>query len=263
MIFYLYKILIQLFTPFTLLIFIIFYLSFKLKNYKLNISLKIFIFIIYVLSIYPFSNFILLSLEKTYQYYKLQNVPKSDAIVVLAGMIFTPKIKIDEPEFNTHLDRILKAESLIKAKKAPLLFISGTTGKIFTEEIPESLQLKNWLVKRNFNEIFFNEKKIIIDIKSRTTYENILELKNFVQENKIKKILLVTSAFHLPRAMLLINKIINKTNINLIVTPIPCDYQAREIFNNYLDYIIPNISAFQNSTLALKEYLGILYYNKL
>ena len=103
-------------------------------------------------------------------------------------------------------------------------------------------------------------------IKYGISKENIIltdEVQNTDQEAKtIKKILtndnariiLVTSAFHMPRA----EKVFKATNINVI--PFPVDFYNYKSKTNIIDFIPSAKSLFYTSHFA-REIIGRLYYN--
>lgn len=97
---------------------------------------------------------------------------KYDAIVVLTGGV----------------GRIDGAMELIKQGKAEVLFISGVNKNVSFDE---------FLTTTNI------DKKLNLKLgyTAKNTYQNGLEVMDFVNENKAKNIILVTSAYHLPRAM--------------------------------------------------------------
>jgi len=104
---------------------------------------------------------------------------------------------------------------------------------------------------------------MIIEDRSRNTYENALYAKELLEERGISKILLVTSAMHMPRSVALFEA------QGFEVTPLPVDYSVVEngsaenqnsLFVAKILNIIPNASNLALTTNALKEYLGTFIY---
>ena len=99
------------------------------------------------------------------------------------------------------------------------------------------------------------DQAIVIEDRSRTTYENAVETKRLLGNASI---LLVTSALHMPRALSLARK------QGLDATPAPCGYVATNVpsqawHGNPLD-LIPEVHALSSNTEALAELAGILVY---
>ncbi|MEI6877053.1 MAG: YdcF family protein, partial [Spirochaetota bacterium] len=93
--------------------------------------------------------------------------------------------------------------------------------------------------------------RITIEKKSRDTYENAAFTKGLVGAGPI---LLVTSAWHMPRSMLAFTK----NGIESI--PAPTSYRVDKHSLDFLD-LLPGSESLLTSQLALHEYLGILWYN--
>ncbi len=290
MFFYIYKTIILLVHPFTFFLFFNFYLSLKLPSSYLRLCLRIFLAFIFTLSLSFFSNVLIKPLETRYPYIPIKNIPQADVTLVLSGMLYTSKQETSLIEFTSHVDRILFSQELIRSKKSRFLMISGGSGSIFAHEIPEAVQLRNWLIGRGLDSKF-----IWTEGASRNTRENAFHSVKFLISQKevaIKKILLVTSAFHLTRSVLALeqakkkikkileNKLLNVNrdmsendkitsierlqrelkNIEFEIVPLPCDYQAPAL-TSWPEALVPNLRSFELSLLALKEYLGIgVYY---
>ena len=98
---------------------------------------------------------------------------------------------------------------------------------------------------------------------SRNTYENALYSRQFLQEKGINQIILVTSAFHMPRSVMLFEQ------QGFEVFPAPTDYGVtqdgwqRLWESNFVTQLInffPRASYLSSTTHSLKEYLGLLVY---
>jgi uncharacterized SAM-binding protein YcdF (DUF218 family) len=115
---YLHKILPLLVSPLSIVLIIILIGTF-FKSKKISLlGLLILIFC----SLPIISNKLIFYLEKDYSLQSIKDVSKSDAIVVLSGMISTIKTKEKlSYEFNESIDRILSGIDLFKENKAPLL----------------------------------------------------------------------------------------------------------------------------------------------
>lgn len=93
----------------------------------------------------------------------------------------------------------------------------------------------------------------------RNTWEEAREMKRLLaQAGLTDPILLVTSAFHMPRAVELF------TREGLRVIPFPCDYQAADFPPGLqpprLLAWIPSAEGLRQSSMALCEFYGIIFY---
>jgi len=94
---------------------------------------------------------------------------------------------------------------------------------------------------------------IYIENQSQNTFENARRVKKLLKEHHFKHILLVSSAFHMPRALAAFE------DVEIIVTPAPTDF-----YNNSMDYefgdFLPHSLALRQNYLALHEIIGAFWY---
>lgn len=90
--------------------------------------------------------------------------------------------------------------------------------------------------------------------KSRTTWENALYSKQLADQHEIKRALLVTHAWHMPRA------VYSFEQAGLDVTPAPTMFKSVDLPGASFFDFVPNINSLQASTYMLHEMLGVLWY---
>ncbi len=202
-----------------------------------------------------FGSFFLRILEDRFPVVLTQDIENADAAVVLGGMSSSLNKVSDRIEFDDAVDRILLPVYLLQRQKIKSLILSGGSGLILQTEKPESFLLKEFLI--NFQNL--SETKIFVDTRSKNTYENIIETLKIIRQNHIKKIYLVTSAFHMYRAYNLFQKQIDNHNLELKVIPLPVDYRSTRKRMGIEDYV-PSHFGLAKTTIAFKEYIGILAY---
>lgn len=214
--------------------------------------LAIFFFIstlclIYILSISPTNYFLLRPLENKYVLNK-QALERGDVYIVLGGGIierqhtYTPFEKLS----STSLKRCLDAAYWYKRYPHPLIVCGGTplrTGESEASCMAQALRTLGIPVKHIYKEAL-----------SRNTYENILNAKTIMRAQGWHKPLLVTSAFHLPRSMH------EAHQAGLAVTPVACDFHLQSPQQNTWLGFFPEVQRLADSFIALKEYIGIVYY---
>ena len=104
-------------------------------------------------------------------------------------------------------------------------------------------------------QIGVNEKDIILESQSRNTHENALFSKAIIDSQYPKAhCMLITSAYHLPRAKLCFDKVGLKT------LPFPAHFLAARLTESPLTYISPDAEAFLKWSLIVREWLGLLAY---
>lgn len=191
-----------------------------------------------------------------------QNIPKAnlsnaDAIVILGGATrpqSPPRPDVDLMESG---DRVLYGAQLYRQGKAPLIIVSG--GRIDWKGggPPESAD-----IARLLQEIGIPEKVIVQEPNSFNTYENAVNVRKIVQARNIKRILLVTSALHMPRAL----QIFRRQGMDVI--PAPTDFlvtqqelrEAQSSAEAVTLNLLPDADNLERMTHALKEYVGLMVY---
>jgi len=203
--------------------------------------------ILIVCSLPVFSGKLISYLEKDYSLAPTASVKTADAIVVLSGMVRT----VDGAnglvyEWNEASDRIFAGIDLIKENKAPVLVLTG--GKLpWSVGKPEGEHLKDIAEKLGVqsNIIFLTENVQNTDQEAKA----VVKLLN----KELPNIILVTSAFHMPRAQ----KVFEAAGI--VVSPFPVDFLSTADKTKIIDFL-PNAKAFQDTSLFVREIIGRLYY---
>ncbi len=222
------------------------------KNRLSSILLAIALAILILSSNEIFSKWLVRSLE--WQNLPNGELPQAEAIVVLGGGT-RPRIA-PRPwyEINEAGDRILYGSWLYKQDKAPLLLVTGGRAEWLGEGgNPESEDMAA------IAEIMgVPPSAIIQESQSFNTRDNAVNTKQILDKRGINKILLVTSAMHMPRSL----EIFRKNGIESI--PAPTDFLSVNNENNkgwasVLD-ILPSTDALKNTTNAIKEYIGLMIY---
>ena len=196
------------------------------------------------------SNKLIFFLEKDYSRKEISNVSKADAIVVLSGMVSTIKTngKITY-EFNNAVDRILSGIDLFKEDKASFLIL--TNGKMpWSLGIPEGEYLKKFSIKFGIP-----EDRILLTDNVQNTDQEAKSVKKLLKTNKAN-IILVTSAFHMPRA----KKIFEATNIKVI--PFAVDFRTSIKKITIIDFM-PSANSLKDTSNFFREMIGRLYYDLL
>lgn len=201
------------------------------------------------------SNALVRSLE--WQHLPPKVLPTGDAIVVLGGATksaFPPRPGVDMSERG---DRVVYGAQLYREGKAPLVIASG--GRIDwrgggpSESGDMAELLKTWGVPSS---------AILEDATSLNTYQNAVNVRKIIKERGMRRVLLVTSAMHMPRSL----RIFQRQGIEAI--PAPTDFlisqQELEEPNSSpqatLLSLIPDTERLDKTTQALKEYIGMLVY---
>ena len=183
-----------------------------------------------------------------YQYKVLKDIPSdAQAIVVLSGgrqPIAREYDNLDTVNAAT-LQRLRYASRLAKITELPILVVGGTVNK---ERRSEATLMKHVL------EIYFGVETTLIEDQSNNTLENARFSKAILEENSISNFLLVTHAYHMPRAVW------SFESVGLNPTPAPTVVYKRNSNAHEPNDFLPNADALEKTRLALHEHFGKLWY---
>ncbi len=241
---YLHKILPLIFSPLMLIMVLIIF-GVIINSKKISI---IGIFILIVCSLPIVSDKLIAYLESDYQLSKPSNITSADAIVVLSGMIKTINSKDGlDYEFGEASDRIFAGINLFKEKKASKLIL--TRGKLpWSVGIPEGEYLKQIAITNGIS-----ENNILLTENVENTDQEAKAIKKLLSIDG-PKIILVTSAFHMPRAEL----VFEAAGINVV--PFPVDFQKGLSKLTFMSFI-PSANALSGTSFFVREMIGRVYYN--
>ena len=214
------------------------------KSKKIPGLITAVLILLYVLSIPVVSNNLIHSLE--YKYIP-HDVSDGDVIVVLGGgaTLNSPDVSGDGNLMGCAANRLITAVRLHNKTNLPIIF-SG--GKVFKYSGTEAD-----VAKRQLIDLRVNRNDIITEDKSLNTTQNAEFTYEIMKKHKYKRPILITSAFHMRRAVINFD---NAGAKNLI--PYPCDYITNKSVSISFNSFMPSAQAFYNAYTALHEYLGIL-----
>lgn len=189
---------------------------------------------------------LLLKLESKYEVisdYKLQD---AEVYVLLGGGITTSTLDGNVPGESANV-RITKTVQYYN-KYPKKIYISG--GMPLQNKESESSVYKKEMI-----DLGVPAEDIIIEEKSNTTQENAVYIKKLMNEQGVKKAVLITSAYHMPRSVNTFTKSAN----GITFYPAPCNFIASQENQKIFAYI-PKYENFRKFKIILWENIGIIYY---
>ena len=177
----------------------------------------------------------------------VEDAPKADAVVVLSGMIDWIQTNNGiAPEWGDS-DRFWDGVALLKADRAPKLIFTG--GKLPWQLGEET---EGDVLKRFAMIAQVPEAQIVVSDKVENTEDESLAVAKMLDPQQ-SRIILVTSAFHMPRAKALFDQ------RGFDVFAYPVDFRA----GGGLDWrtaFLPNPNALAGTEFSIRELIGRLYY---
>jgi uncharacterized SAM-binding protein YcdF (DUF218 family) len=184
--------------------------------------------------------------ERQYTPTPVAESPTADAIVLLAGDISIPIPPRVESQVRGN--RSVHTLRLYRAGKAPLIIVSG--GNVFSQKgfRPEAAYTADLL-----EEWGIPQSAIIFEGNSRNTRENAVETLRLLKNRQLNRVLLVTSAFHMPRALAAFR------GVGIDATPSPSSISAELAQPALLDWI-PSLDGLGTMQGIVHEKIGIFVY---
>ena len=246
--FYLSKVLWLIINPFNIFIFItmftIFLYFIKFRRLSLIIFIINFNFLVFI-SFLPIGSYLIYNIEK--EFHSNIKIPERvDGILILSGATNPILFKeYNQISLNDSAERLVESVMIIrKFEKAKVIF-SGGSGFVNRSDLGHSQ-----VAKLFYKKIGVDINKIYFEDKSRNTYENIIYSKSIAKPKKNENWLLITSAFHMKRALLIAEK--NKWKL----IPFAVDFKNIKEFKLTPNLnLLSNLNSFQN---GLHEWLGLV-----
>ena len=246
--FVVFKWLLFLCMPFTLgviaLLAIAGWLCFR-KQWKPAICMFIVMALLGLLTLPPVALSMGYALESKYPPVAVEKLPKADAIVVLGGGIGATLDDVIYPECYPGADRTVMAARLYHAGKAPLIIPTGGGASKAEKPLLETMRVP--------------ASAILCEDAARDTAENARYTIELLRKRGAKKVFIVTSSWHLTRAMMLF------TASDMEFIPVGCDYEAtltrRQAPHAPLWQKAPSLASAAQVSVYIKEWLGILFYS--
>ena len=240
---YLHKILPTFVLP--IMLFIIVILIGLIKNKKKLIYIAI--GVLYILSTPIFSNNFFKLVEGSEYRKPISAIDSADAIVVLSGML-----EINEVGDSTYIewgdpDRFFEGIALFKAGKAQKLVYTGGKMPWNKAKKTEGKVLKEYAISSGIS-----SEKIFVTKDVENTANETVAVKELISPSK--RIILVTSAYHMYRA----KKLFEKQGFEVI--PYKVDFKISG--NNQITFMdfLPSAINLQLTETGIREIIGRLFY---
>lgn len=171
-----------------------------------------------------------------------------DAIVVLTSGVVSPEGLIPFSSLDYAMFRRLEeALRLYRIQPKPIV-VSGGHVNPFTKDKGENRIPREYLIRWGVP-----ARHVIGEDQSRDTFESAVQVQKILKQKGWKRYLLVTSAEHMPRSMLVFSA--------KAAEPIaaPGDFYLGKFELSPADFY-PNVSVARHIYFALHEYLGLINY---
>jgi len=178
----------------------------------------------------------------------LEETPVADVAVVLGGAVG----QVGDPpveNLSGGSNRVLRAARLFRAGKVSHILASGGNLPWLGGPVPEADLMRDLLVEWGVP-----REAVVTETSSRTTRENALFSADIIRARGWTRVLLVTSAAHMARAIRAFRA------VGIEVIPSPTHFGAREAPPFDLLDLFPDTGALGQSTSVIHEVVGAWFY---
>ena len=182
-----------------------------------------FIIFWFILLYKPLPEFLVKSIEDPYVYTESVFLGL-EGLIILGGGTGSGKVAAARNDYTLGegSERIIKGLEFLKKKPGEKVIFTGFSGKLFHEGLSEAE-----IIEQLISALNTNPTNILFENRSRNTFENAVFCGELIDGLKIKKWGIVTSAFHMKRAI----APFEKQNPEIVFEAIPVDFQtAKSIY---------------------------------
>jgi uncharacterized SAM-binding protein YcdF (DUF218 family) len=169
-----------------------------------------------------------------------------DAIALLGG-VSDERVVAERgaPAFNENIERLIVTQRLLAEGRAKLVIISGGPMEPRYADYNEARvlgdQLRAWGIA---------PAQIVLEERARNTHENALFIRDIARDRGLSDILVVTSAFHMRRAVECF------AAVDMRVDTLAVDYRA----HHGPVSLVPRAMFLSESTMTIREAFGLYVY---
>lgn len=187
-------------------------------------------------------------LQKLEARYERAEIATPPACMIVLGGAFDLEVTAGRGgmEMNQAADRVVEAARLARLYPQSKILVSGGDGS-FSGDYKGDAEL----APEFFQSVGVDPARIIKEATSRNTAENVDETKALLTANNLSDCLLITSAYHMPRAKALFDL------AGVATVPWPSDYRSSGRVELRLDFTQPTLNA-QLASTAAREWGAIL-----
>lgn len=170
-----------------------------------------------------------------------------DGIIILGGAIGYGR---DRLKLNDAGVRMTEGLALARRFPQARLVFTGGLGMLMSDGVRSEADAARSL----FEDLGFTGARVVYEERSRNTYENAVFTRDLVQPKPGETWLLVTSAYHMPRAVGVFRQ------AGMDVTAYPVDFESEGNRRDLRPLAAGFVEGLRISNVATKEWIGLIAY---
>lgn len=203
-----------------------------------------------LLGIMPVGNMLIHPLEQRAASFPMPMPGDNFAGILILGGFEDGWVSTTRPglSVNEAAERLTEGLRLARIYPDAKIVFTGGSGAFLRAGVDAATPVARWLV-----DVGVAPERILLEAKSRNTYENAIFTRDILKQKAGERWLLVTSAFHIPRSVSIFRK------AGFDITAHPVDYRTRDagdmlrLFESYPDGL-------KRVDMAAREWVGLLVY---
>jgi uncharacterized SAM-binding protein YcdF (DUF218 family) len=199
-----------------------------------------------ILGLSPVGNLLIIPLENRFPPWDAARAAP-DGIIVLGGVIDASNPG-NQIMLNESAERLTVVPDLARRYPNARILFSGGSGALIGDDAAEA-----GAEARLLESLGISLDRVILEDRSRNTVENAVYSKLIVHPKRGERWLLVTSAFHMPRAIGVFRK------VGFPVEPYPVDWRTRGAEDMMRPFAVMSVGL-QRTDTAVHEWVGLLVY---
>jgi uncharacterized SAM-binding protein YcdF (DUF218 family) len=219
----------------------------RYQRFGIGLSL-IFTLSTIALGLLPIASYILLPLEERFPPFRDDGKPVHGIILLGGSVEAADSVSRGMIVSNESAERVLDTIQLAHRYPGARVLISGGGGTVFGDGTAEAP-----IIAAYFKSIGIDPARILIEDRSRTTSENAVFSREVAKPQERERWLLVTSAWHMPRAVGAFEK------VAFPVTPYPVDFRTGGGANTQRPFSFIS-EGLRRLDLGTKEWVGLIGY---
>lgn len=173
-----------------------------------------------------------------------------DAVILLGGVVEEqPMSASGQPSYNDNVERLVMTHRLLANGNARVAVVSGASSSAelaaYGDGVVLVRQLEDWGIAK---------ERLIGEDKARNTRENALHVKEIARARGFERVLIVTSAFHMPRAAECF------AAVDMKVDTLAVDYRADRPAFPSLSKLLPRAHSLMMTASVIRETFGRVVY---
>ncbi len=168
-----------------------------------------------------------------------------DALVVLGGALDVSGSEVDAVSWNDNQERLSVAIELMRERRASKVIVSGASGAHW---LPSEAELLSQALQKSG----VSKDDVLLEPEALNTEQNAQQVAKILEANGLKTVLVITSAYHLPRTQ----DCFSQVHIDAQYWPV--DFRMRRPEGEMMK--LPRARYLTESTEAIREFAGRVVY---